>query len=439
MEKVVIYGVGDNYIHNARWIKDNYEIVCFADGNPNKEGMVIDGKEIVNKSALTSKNFDAIIVTPSKSLDIIKELMDMGIAREKLLVLNDLVTFDDVGRRLSIAFFFDGAFEESIFAYNYVICFLKKFQNKNTNIKLFFSNGFELIRSINMKCKLFDDIYELPYECELNNVEYDVVFCMRRYPKICHVNKLKVSRLNPDLIDYIFSCEKFEIFNPRYFASEFVADGLSSFMEINRGHKRIQQPDIYNLLGISEHFNFDYRIDDNVLYNLGLTSKHFMTVHINSDIEMLEKNNMLWEEKKFEELLVLLKEHYPEYEIIIIGEKELLYDKLNIARNYTGKLIFEELMTILYHAILHIDTDSSYVQLRHAVNGGKSVVLFGPMSEDFYGYDENINIRTNACPTPCEGITDNWKSYCINKNEPHVCMKSLTPKWVINEIKSKWG
>lgn len=439
MEKVVVYGVGDNYIHNARWINSNYEIVCFIDGNPNKEGMVVDGKEVVNKSVLMSKNFDAIIITPSKSLDIIKELVNMGIAREKMMLLNNLVTFDDVGRRLIIAFFFEGTFEDSIFAYNYAIWFSKKYQNKNTKIKLFFSNGIELIRCINRGCGIFDDIYEISNECELNDIEYDVVFRMRRYPKIDYANKLKVSRLNPDLIDYLFACEKFEIFNPRYFSSEFVADGISSFMEINGGYRRIQQPDIYNLLGISEQFNFDYRIDDTILEHLGLASKHFITVHINSDIEELEKSNMLWEKKNYEELIGLLKNQYPEYEIVLIGKEEQLYDKPCIARNFTGKLIFEEIMTVLYHATLHIDTDSSYVQLRHAVLGGVSVVLFGPVSEKFYGYDENINIRTNACPIPCEGITDNWRTYCINENETQICLKSLTPQRVINEIKSKWG
>lgn len=85
--------------------------------------------------------------------------------------------------------------------------------------------------------------------------------------------------------------------------------------------------------------------------------------------------------------------------------------------------------------MLHIDGEGGMVHLRKSLQGGVSVVIFGPTSADFYGYSDNVNISSSACPLTCEWINNKWASYCINKNNNHICMKSIKPNSIFEEIK----
>jgi ADP-heptose:LPS heptosyltransferase len=136
----------------------------------------------------------------------------------------------------------------------------------------------------------------------------------------------------------------------------------------------------------------------------------------------------------------MFKNCYPDYKVVLVGEEYEKTDEITSQDiDLSGQTNFEELKTLLFHSALHVDTEGGLVHLRHAIKGGKSVVLFGSTDEDFFGYSENINIRTKACPMSCEWMTINWAVDCINKKEPFVCMESITPEMVLKEIKNEWN
>lgn len=83
---------------------------------------------------------------------------------------------------------------------------------------------------------------------------------------------------------------------------------------------------------------------------------------------------------------------------------------------------------------MHIDTEGGLVHLRHALGGGPSVVLFGPTSPQVYGYKENLNLRSDKCSVPCEWVVDDWLTRCPRRTDKHLCMCSLSPEYVAEQI-----
>ena len=100
-----------------------------------------------------------------------------------------------------------------------------------------------------------------------------------------------------------------------------------------------------------------------------------------------------------------------------------------------GKTTFNQVKILLKYASLHVDCEGGYVHLRQWLRGGTSIVLFGPTSSDFYGYENNINIHGTGCSQPCEWLTKDWVTKCPRGFDNPPCMYSISPEMVMNKIR----
>ena len=107
--------------------------------------------------------------------------------------------------------------------------------------------------------------------------------------------------------------------------------------------------------------------------------------------------------------------------------------------NLIEKTSLPDLAGLLQNARLHIDCEGGLVHFRHALRGGKSIVIFGPTSPEFFGYSENINLRSSACPIPCEWLVKNWQDNCLRNSSKKSCMLNLHPEHVISELVKNLG
>ena len=102
-----------------------------------------------------------------------------------------------------------------------------------------------------------------------------------------------------------------------------------------------------------------------------------------------------------------------------------------------GKTNLEQIKPILQHALVHIDGEGGMVHLRHALGGGRSVVLFGPTSSEFFGYSENKNLVGGGCAVWCEWALNKWQEGCLRGSyETPPCMASITPEMVMEAADS---
>ena len=168
-----------------------------------------------------------------------------------------------------------------------------------------------------------------------------------------------------------------------------------------------------------------------ILDQNGLEKKRYITFQ--RGIAGAGEYTRLWSLENYKAVVNWLKNSYPEYRLVQLGRTDTLEIE-GIDLDLRGKTSFEELKNILKYALIHIDGDCGMVHVRHYLQGGVSIVLFGPTSPDYIGYPENINLRADGCPGFCEWISNDWQEKCIRGYKDLPCM--VKPEIVIEKIKS---
>ncbi len=431
MKKVIIYGAGGNYIDFAPWIKERYEIVALVDGDQSKWGKKQEGVKIESPDVITEHDYDFLIVTPTDGESIANYLKsEYSLSFSKIELLETLVYGLKKDKHISVCFLIVGGLGDAIINYNYIYAFYDKFSEVGLSIDI--ANASNAFISFVENSEFVHSFIDVDFE----KTDYDLVFELRRYPRIIRAEFFHIASAAPKLMDYLTSCRKFEYDNPNriHFGPKY--DGYNEETKAELCEKRYLQPDIYGEFGLTESYLPYIKVDSNLLSSFSLDESKYITIHRGCDRFFFSDNNVkLWPEKNYEELMVLIKKKYPDYKIVLLGED---YEKSDLIHHYDldllGKTNMPQLKAIIKGAALHIDTEGGLVHMRHSLKSGKSVVLFGPTSDDFFGYPENINIRTSDCPYPCEWKTKDWAVNCSNSEAKHICMESISPQMIIQQI-----
>lgn len=259
---------------------------------------------------------------------------------------------------------------------------------------------------------------------------YDLEIRVVRFPLVMHYFP---QRLTDKALDYVSKVNIFQKQNPMVFQNDFIGTCLS----LNEGRTRENQADIDNILDL-KNLDFSLSIKSNVfeiLAKFALNEKSFITIQTGAGacFSKYQTDTRQWDVSKYEELVTLLKKEYPNYKIVQVGEKRQNAIQ-NVDMDLRGKTSFSELLVLLKTAKLHISQEGGMVILRHFLEGGKSVVLFGPTDEKFYGFPENINISARPCPYPCEWITKNWMKECMRSGKRPECIYNLLSSSIVEEI-----
>lgn len=434
MKKILVYGLGDNYIKYEKWIRSKYEIVGYIDGDKEKQGKKLNGIEIKSVNDINYLSFEYVLVTPNDFETIEKNLVENGVTFNRIIPLvkefKTLISID----KIKVCFVLLGGLGDCIISLNYIYKWIKKYGNDRVVVDIVSSINSNSIKQLGNYRAFFNEIFDYKKLEEIFN-DYELIIELRRYPQVIKCDAFSIKNIAPNIIDYYLMCEKFLIFNSNLMLPDMSADGVSASYELEKKKKRFNQSDIYELLDIGEKYEYPITVDNSILNKYGLNDKKYITIHRGCDKVFFENNVKLWGESNYEELIALIACKYTSIDIVLVGDE---YERSSKIKSHTidllGKTDIEGLEAVMANSILHIDTEGGLVHLRHAVAGGKSVVMFGPTNPDFFGYSENINIRTTECAEPCEWKTKDWAIKCCNENTPNICMKSITPKMVFEKI-----
>jgi len=337
--------------------------------------------------------------------------------------------------KLAIAMVTSGGIGDHLLFANYLHCFLQKFDNGKIYVDVFFKDKFGIASHIFREGELCNKYYQFNGNSELKE-NYDLVMNLAGFPSIEHKNLKTISNYCKELIPYIEKCEEYK----KYCRSTFRGNayGMSRLCELE-GRKLIQRADVYGMLGMSQEFQYPLFIEEDeegYLQTLGLQSKKFLTIQTGCDA-IYDKHVKLWPIENYTALVSMIEKAYPNLKIVQIGNsgKKCKEVEPNCAViDMVNQTNLEQAKVLLKHSLLHIDIEGGMVHLRYALGGGKSVVLFGPTSIEFFGYDTNCNIRSNVCGTSCYQMTEAWPAGCP-KDENHVpCMEAITAEIVFEKV-----
>lgn len=335
---------------------------------------------------------------------------------------------------IRIAIQLKGAIGDQLIGCNYIKALYDKISDKNVSIDIFcrpfisdlFLNNVDFINSV----------FPEPSFNEKDE-NYDLYVRLDRFPNVLKYNEHKIQK-SPLLYKYVLLCQNFKQQNKMYYTGRSEYDSILNIYTLIKGQKRINQMDINSFLNMDEQFKYNIHLPEStIISDYNLQNKKIITIHRGFDANRNSNSNKLWPQEYYNLLISLIKEHFSDYTLVQLGINEQRCPAMkNIDLNLVGKTSLADVTNILKHSVLHIDGEGGMVHIRHAILGGVSVVIFGPTSKDFYGYSENINISSNACPHWCEHIKEKWDEGCLITNGEPLCMRSIYPKEVFNKIES---
>ncbi|OCG10408.1 hypothetical protein A9G24_10350 [Gilliamella sp. App6-5] len=333
-----------------------------------------------------------------------------------------------------IALYFSGGIGDILIGFNYACYLLEYLKKCNISIDIYVNNA-GMVKALDGGADF--NIYSNTSE---ESHKYLLKIGLVRYPQILEDNIVYSKyRKNERLLKLVQVYREFYANNPRFFEYLPFMDGMTNQYSLINGQRRIQQPDIGHILNISCDFKYSPKVshEKRILNNLGLEPGSYITINRGVDNQgSVIESTKLWNVACYNKLVELIKNNFKNFKIIQLGASTERCELIkNVDINLVGETSLDGLKVLLKNSILHIDSEGGMVHLRKALNGGVSVVIFGPTLSDFYGYVTNINISSKACPFSCEWLNETWSKTCINRTNKHICMESISPYEVFKEVK----
>ena len=168
-----------------------------------------------------------------------------------------------------------------------------------------------------------------------------------------------------------------------------------------------------------------------------LTPAGYIVINPNASDLRIERR---WPLEKYIELITTLNHKYPDYHIVIIGNKAESKYVENIAKLFkrnsnvsslAGKTSFNELISIINNARFMITNDTGPLHIAYAVDT-PVIGLFGPCSPIQYGMsNRSISIYNKMYCSPC--VHEFERPPCNGNNQ---CLISIKQQQVLDSIKA---
>ncbi len=271
--------------------------------------------------------------------------------------------------------------------------------------------------------------------------DYDVSVNLNFYPEILVIREERLSAC-PRLLHLMHGWQSFLAgdVGRTFYASHFGLDINGQILAIVQGKNCLNILDVTNELGVSRDYALSLilnKAEAGSLSQWGLQKDEYITLQRGAYPTLnVREVPKIWPLEHYTELVRLLKKCFPEKKIVQLGESEEHCCHIpGVDLSLVGKTDWEDLKVLLKNAWLHIDGECGMVHLRKMLHGGPSVVLFGPTPVDFYGYDGNINISSDACPHWCCKLMESTAERCVLEGEDsNRCIRSIHPFQVLDRI-----
>ena len=337
---------------------------------------------------------------------------------------------------VAIAFWTGGGAGSLFVQANFLYCYRQYFSQEKIKIIVFGHKSDELNQLIFGTERFVDEVYN--YSKRVEGYKYDACVQLIFYPEVLFETE-RVKDKSPRL-HALLKCWKafmskdslreFCMQNPHY-------DSNAYIYGIINGKNNLNLMDIDGIIGVRKKYSWKLRLEDNESYlkMWELKPGEYITVQRGATPGMkLKESPKLWPVHHYEELIRLLKIMYPNKKIVQVGEVHNSEPLAGVDIDLLGKTTWKQLGHVLKSAWLHIDGECGMVHFREALGAGPSVVLFGATPLEFYGYENNINIKSNVCAHWCARLTDTWQKYCARGYAIPLCMDSIKPMIVLGRI-----
>lgn len=442
MERALIVGTGNNFIFSCASLEANYNVIGLADNSDDKQGKRLFGYIIRRPEEYNLNQYDIVIITPNSSEKIRRQMIDLGVSKERILNLDEALEKNNCDNPVKIAILLYGGMGDCLIGKNWIYHLRKQFGIDKEEIHLFSDqNLVSTVNSLFSDCKSVLSINSIDYNhSSLVDEPYDLVFRFSIFPYVQFLNDEKVFRRNKNLYMYADELRRFGFKNYNYgfFSSPSFHKTVKNLFSKYPTRKYHTHFDVLENLNANDVFLCAVPInisEEKYLQKLELQKKQFITIDTGLNEEYAsKKNTRAWIFERWNDLANMIKEKYQNYKIVQMGLSSGCNEDINADMNLNGKTNLDQAKVLLKNSLLHIDYEGGLIHLRHALNGGPSIVIMGPTTEAIHNYPENIAIRSSICTEACEWSTKNWLEMCPKGYDYPLCMEAINSKMVFKEV-----
>lgn len=452
MERIVVYGLGNNFVFSYYELSQYYDIVAVSDASEEKWGKEFYGHIACKITSVSKQSYQYVVITPANTKGIKDSLVEQGIEQEKIITLQEAYdrislsewvrlkkVCEDNNEKYTYAFILYGGMGDLIVAKLWISNLIKKYGLSTDKMRLFFSksnleDGKYIFNDVvtGDRCNIVNELSD----CEMVE-KYTAIFRFCIIPEVLKCHKM-IEENEEGLFVYIKKLfdENLKNYNRGFFTSEDYYQTISKYLI----KKNVVYHTAYDILGELGAKASDIASLNSVnvsekeyLTQVGLYGKKYITINTGLNTEYgKKKNTREWPFEKWNHLAREIKKKYPEILVVQIGLKIKEEDDITADIHLNGKTNLEQIAIVLRNAEKHIDYDGGLVHVNHSV-GGRSIVLMGPSAAEKHAYPENVYIDTDVCQA-CEWTTPDWLSNCPKGYECPKCMTEISVSMVINYI-----
>lgn len=281
-------------------------------------------------------------------------------------------------------------------------------------------------------CSYVENIQSLKNILELSL--FDAVFDIMQLPQVKACCEERLIRLSRPFWNYVQRLLRFQSAHSSFYIDENQAMGIH-YAEV-MGTFRRGQADFDGSLGLKDStFTLSPRLE------YAEVSRRFSLrlgyVTLQREAGASAQSLKMWSTAKYSALLEVLCREYPSVQFVVLGLDNNfdVPEGLEQVADLRGRTNFDEFMTLVHHARLHIGCEGVVPHLRHYLRGGPSLVLYGPSCARMLSYPENIALSGFECPNGCEGLTPSWQHICLKGYDHCRSLEEITVEQVMEQVR----
>lgn len=283
------------------------------------------------------------------------------------------------------------------------------------------------------KYPFIDETYA--YTDVIDKSRYDLILIGHRFMIINHMCDAKVKGYSPVLFD--FCCDSRRMIEQDL--SNNLNDNIISQYAMLKKKNRIEQCNINDIMPMNRETEKYMSVSPDefdVLEKYGLVGKKYIVFNREVDGKYDNNHPKLWALEKYNKVIRLIKQNHPDILVVQMGTANNFDNMSLVDVDLVGKTNLEQCKVVLKYSMLLVASEGGLVHVKNFLYG-KSVVIFGPTIPEIFGYEENINIRSSACPNTCEWVTNSWAEKCVLGYQEPICTKSIQVDEVYDAIEKE--
>lgn len=280
-----------------------------------------------------------------------------------------------------------------------------------------------------------DDNTTILADEKIHWADYDLVVQVCLTAKFLHVDSARIGRLAPTFLPAFERAQEAQNNLGELLDDPFLTEAALGRWLYDWGGRRFDLLSYTGGVALPHDETRRLKTEPKILEKYGLSGVPYITFHDGTSSAQTVGNKRptrAWPAVRWCEFFRLFKREFPQIKLVQLGGKNSpIYEEADF--NLVGKTPLSDVPSLLQGAKAHIDTESGLVQLAQYLDV-KSVVIFGPTDQEFFGYAKNINLAAGPCGG-CMWSTAGWVFACPLGHKAAPCTEAVRAQDALKALK----